>query len=247
MRTEIKIIVAVFLLSLLSCSKNNDGVCFSSAGKNSSETRIIADFKSMEVSNKIDIEFYPHSGRNAVELAGPENLLAGCYTTIEDGILKVGNHNKCNWLRDYDKKVKLKIYGEKLDTLILAGGGNIVFKDTMHVERFMFLGLESSGDLDLLLDSKEAYIKLNTGTTDVTLHGSSDYLYYYSLTTGFIFGRDFQCKESLVVQRGYGDVYINPSENIYGEITRQGNIYYPGKIKADVRITGSGRLIEFEN
>lgn len=206
---------------------------------------MLDNFSSLEVNGNIEVEFYPHSGAFKAELSGGENLLEGCRTEVQDGVLKLRNDNKCNWLRDYKKRVVLKIYGDSINELVFYGGGNLIFKDTLRINVFTFLGWESSGDVTILLDAKDTYIKLNTGTTDVYLYGKSPELYYYSLTQGFIYGKEFECDNAFVAQFGYGDFYINPSTQIGGEITKTGNVYYPGKIKSSVVETGKGRLLEF--
>ncbi len=234
----------MFGLLMWSCGKE-DGVCWSSNGSETMESRSLADFSRIEIHDKVEVEIYPNSGESRAEVIGGKHLIQGCKTEVKDGLLLIENNNRCNWLRDYGKKMTIRIYLSELKEISFYGGADIKFKDTLTTDIFTFLGWESSGDVDLLLNSKEAYIKLNTGTTDVQLHGRSDFLYYYSLTQGFIYGKTFSCQSAQVVQRGYGDMYVNPKLELTGEIKKSGNLYYPGNIATSLNITGSGRLLKF--
>ncbi len=240
------IVLILGLLVLMACSKDKSGVCFAGTGSAITQTRALENYGSIEVHGNIDIEFYPNSGKFGADITGGENLLQGCVTEVKDGVLQIRNDNKCNWLRDYRKRVLLKVYGKEIKQLDFYGGGKFTFKDTLVTNVFTFLGLECSGDVEILLNTNDAYIKLNTGTTDVQLRGRSTEMYYYNLTPGYIFGRELATERAYVAQKGYGDLYINPSQKLRGEITKTGNVYYPGNIETDVEITGSGRLLMFD-
>lgn len=241
MRISIAIIT---LLILTSCAKEG-GVCWSGTGDDVMVVRQIESFHHLEVHGAMDVEFIPNSGETRIELECGQKLQDGFKTEVENGRLLIRNVNRCNWMRSLHRKVKIKVYGTSIDSLTYYGNGKFEMKDTNHTTNFTLMGWDSSGDLDLVLNSKLCYIKMNTGTSDVTLHGKADFLYYYSLSQSFIYGRDMLCREGFAIQKGYGDFYINPGEKLFVEITRPGNVYYPGGIPCDQRISGGGKLIPF--
>ena len=220
-------------------------MCLSSAGGVGSETRTLETFNQLEVSGNLNVEFYPDQNQFSAEISGGNKLIAGIETKVEDGVLKINDNNRCNWLRSYKNKMTVKIYGNQLSKLTYFAAGTLVFKDTLTTPTFLFEAWDASGDNTLLLNTQETYIKLHTGSANVTLAGKTNLAYYYSLSTGFIFGQGFRCNDGIIAQHGYGDMYINPTINLRGEITKIGNVYYPGNSKTDVLITGTGQLLTY--
>ncbi|MES2628386.1 MAG: DUF2807 domain-containing protein [Bacteroidota bacterium] len=238
------LLTALLMLVLAGCVKDG-GVCLSSAGKATTVERKLGSFEKMDVDRNIEIEFYPNSTENRVEVTGGKNLVDGCTTEVRENTLYITNTNKCNWLRDYRRKIKMKVYCTAISQLRFSGSADFTCMDTLRTDVFTFLGWDGSGDVRMKLEVKEAYIKLNTGTSDVYLSGKSDLLYYYSLTTGYIYGRDFITREGHVEQSGYGDFHISPSIALKGTITRSGNVYCPQGIPTDISISGSGNLVNY--
>ena len=241
-----KTLIGFFLvvLTIYSCKKDG-GVCISSTGNYAQENRGLEHFREIDVSGNTKIEVYPNQAENRVEVIGGKHLLKGIETKVENNKLIINNLNRCNWLRSFKSTITVKIYTTDLNLITYRGSGDIVFMDTLLTDVFTLDSWDGSGDLTFLLNCRENYIHLHTGTTNVTLYGRTDFTYYYSLTTGFIYGQGMACKRAFLAQRGYGDMYINPTEHLDAEIYKSGNIYSPGNISINFKQYGSGQLYTF--
>ncbi len=241
-----KTLIILSLLLCLFCScKKDGGVCLSSTGEQQTEMREIASFTKLEISNNVGVEVYPNETSNWVEVIGGKHLLKGIEVKNQGSSLVVKNNNRCNWLRSFKKEITVRIHTKDFSDMMFYGSGDVVFKDTLRTKTFTLNCWDASGDVTFLLNTNETYLKLHTGTANLTLYGFSSFVYYYGLSTGFIFGKQLQCETAFLSQDGYGDMYINPSKSLKAEIKKSGNIYYPGKISVELNRSGSGELLTF--
>src|SRR5204863_7783046 len=89
-----------------------------------------------------------------------ENLMKDLKTDAVDGILKISNDNKCNWVRSYKKEIKIFIGIKNSTNIFHYGYGNIscegqLIKDTLFIHHY------SSGDINLNLKSNLIWLDMD--------------------------------------------------------------------------------------
>jgi len=238
-------LVLLFCVILFSsCSKDDWCNCLKSEGAQTTEIRDLPEFTAVELDHNIDLvvkqdTFYK------VEVTCGKNLIDGISTEVNYGKLVLNNNNKCNWLRDLDNKFTVTITVKDLVAIENFGAGNINFQDTLHTNVFQIDNREGSGNLNLILDCNEAYLKTHTGPADIIASGKVNYCYVYCAGNGYFRGRQLESKDVYVQSVSTGNCYVNASNSLTVRIEYDGDVYYTGNpATIESVISGNGQLIK---
>lgn len=240
-------IAILFLITslLLSCGKDPFCNCFESTGGVTSEKRIIEPFSAIEVFDNVNVNWHYGSQHHAIVTCG-SNLLDGIKTTVESGLLKIQNANRCNWMRDPRNSYTVDVYSPEIKTIICRTVGDINCVDTIKTNIFLAESWSGTGTINLKLDVNESYLKIHTGPADIIANGQTGYSYLYNTGNGYIRAAGLQTDDAYVMSRSTGDCYVYSTNNLKVKIDYQGDIYYSGQPSiVQSQITGTGRLIRF--
>ncbi|MFM7054450.1 MAG: GIN domain-containing protein [Bacteroidota bacterium] len=230
---------------LNSCGKDPFCNCFESTGSNTSETRAVESFSTIEVFNNVNVNWHQSVDYKLVVTCG-SNLLDGIQTDVEAGVLKIRNGNRCNWMRDPGNTFWVDVYSPAPSSIICRTVGDIICKDTIRNSVFLAESWDGTGTIKLILDVSEAYLKIHTGPVDIIAKGTTDYCYLYNTGNGYIRAEELQTRDAFVMSRSTGDCYVNSNTTLQVKIDYQGDIYYSGQPSSiQSQITGTGRLIRF--
>ena len=138
---------SLFCLLLLSCNKKN-GNCFDSTGSIITETREIPEFTSLKMLDNVDVEI-DTGDVNRIEVTSGEHIIKNIITSVIDAVvlqdsvpvmtkqLVIQNLNQCNWLRSYDKPIKVKIWvNTKLKSIEYRSIGDLTCLNTITSDTF---------------------------------------------------------------------------------------------------------------
>jgi hypothetical protein len=204
----------------------------------------VKDFNSIFIRDKMDL-YLTQGPEFEVKVEAGENLQRLIKTELEGETLKVFNNNRCNWVRGYDRKIRVYITAPYFKYIRNAGLGTIETTGTI-VQDEIKLRTENSGDIRLDL-SVHKIVASAHGNGDMYLSGSTDIFEHDYTGTNYLFATGLYISSYAYLHSvSIGHAYINAPENGLMDIIidRSGDIYFKGN-PANIRLTknGKGELI----
>jgi hypothetical protein len=218
---------------------------FKGTGPLTAEERTLAPFTRIELKNDVDVVYHYDSIRRVKVTAG-QNLIEKITTNVENGNLVIKNKNKYNWVRSYHPEIKVEIWLPDLKYIeAFDATGDIVFIDTLKVDKFALESFGSFGNYTLLLDTKNAYLKLHNGPANLNAKGHSENTYLYNAGFGINDTRELKSNYVYIRSISTNSSYVYSINELDASIEAAGNIYYLGN-PTDVIFTkkGSGEIIK---
>jgi hypothetical protein len=233
---------AVLCLACVSCRKDHLFDCLKGTGKVITVERYSGWFHSIEWHDKIDLVF--HKGQPKVVLTGGANLLDGIETTVQNGWLILRDHNQCNWVRDFNKRLRVEVFTDSLIRIDNYGSGNFLAADTIECTDFRYDNWQASGKIDLKMKVVRFYMNIHTGTADVNGSGKAEVQILYYNGYGRMNLKPLAGYLIYVNNSGSNDMIVSVRDELHAKIEESGNIYYSGNPAIIVpQITGTGQLI----
>ena len=252
------LILSAILFSMTGCKKSPFDV-FTATGPIVTETRELTEFFCrIKMHDNVDVELIS-SSEQKVEITAGENLMRKIKTTLTaDSCLIIENENQCNWVRSYDKPLRVRVYYKEMETIYYHSVGNLTTLDTLHGfliqmqdssyrERFSIFVEEGSGDIDLKVNCEWTTIGLLYGTTAIKISGYSLVNYINSYSYGYIDAQYLTTSHTYVNLTGSNDCRVRATNELSVNITNIGDVYHYGNPKKVSREgNGKGRLIKME-
>lgn len=228
---------------LLSCGKESS--CFKGTGKIVEEQRTISSgVTTIIAEDNIDI-ILTQSNEASLTIEGGENLLPYINTDISGNELTISSDNKCSMLRDYSIPITAYLSIPDLTKISCNGQGNISSTNTLNFPDFQFETSKGTGSINLELNSKNVSVIQHSGPADITLRGSTDFLYVYTLGNGWFYLNKLVSKSVHVSHSGSGDINVNANDELRIELRSVGNVVYYGDPVLNVTLhTGDGKIIK---
>lgn len=242
------VLLAIVLISGISCNKSPVSDCFVSTGSIKTEVRVIEDFHSIMLQDNINL-YLKQNDKNKLVLEAGSNLMSKIVTEVNDeGILEIKNDNRCNWVRSYDKPINVYLDFVRLDTLIYKSIGTVTNEDTIQSDTLILEVMEGAGLLALTVDTYKFTANLHYGTADIVTSGRTNISFGYLAGAGKIDNRSLKSGLVYLSNKSSNDIYVYATTGIEVTIDNIGNIYYlgnPSEIKRDG--IGNGELIKLED
>lgn len=234
-------------LLLLSCKKENAVDCFKPNGEVISEIRHPGSFTKIEMNDKIEVSVFK-GAEIKVEVIAGKNIIKNISTKVTDGLLKIENRNKCNFVRGYKKKMKIKITLPYLYSVLNNGVADLIIDGSFNQDSVR-VRAESSGNIHL--DGTYGHIKAHAnGNGDMYLKGKCNTLSVFIIGTNFLKAEELTVSDYAYIETlSMGDCYFNAAalKRFEYYIWQAGNIYYtgnPGSISGSLDAACKGRLIK---
>lgn len=246
-----KYIYIIFIsCTFLSCKKASERRCLKSSGPDSAVlTEINEEFDTLYLYDAIDYELVQDTV-NELEIMGGENLIPYVLNEITNGTLTIRNDNKCNFLRSFKRKIKIRIHFKELNYIYFEGSASLISKNTIESNSFRLRIRDNAGSANLTIAAGYLETTISNGNGDFTLKGTAQNAFLHCNANSFCDTRNFQVSNDLIVRSNtQGDMYINADQvNLKATILQAGNIKYIGTpITKDVNISGEGQLIDLGN
>jgi hypothetical protein len=236
--------ILILMLAFGGCRKENICDCLKSTGEIIKETRQLGEFERINLDNNINLIITQDSSYTAVIESG-ENLMSLIKTDVKDNCLYIKNDNVCNWVRSYKKEINVYLTLKKLSYITNTGSGDITSTDTIFTNIIGIENVNGSGTINMILKSKESYFFEILGPADFIIKGKSGYNYIWASGYGKFDCSELSSSNSLTINNGTNNCFVNVSNNLDARITGTGNIYYKGNPKSiESDIKGDGRLIK---
>ncbi|MBP7409310.1 MAG: DUF2807 domain-containing protein [Flavobacteriales bacterium] len=242
---ELKHTILLSALLLIGCEQEQWDDCITSAGPTRNEERIVGDFHTIDLDDRVDLVIEERAD-GSVSVEAGVNLLGQITTEVSDGTLKVRNGMRCNWVRSFKPRVTVHVPVDQLAKLVVRGTGNITCADTIIRDRFELEQWSAQGSTSLLLNVTSCSIALHTGAGDVSLMGrcvqTAD---LFSGIMGPIDASGMRARLVNVNNSGIADIRCWAEIGLDVQIRDVGDVYYRGDpVTLYTDITGSGSLIE---
>ncbi|NOU48102.1 MAG: hypothetical protein HOO86_13720 [Bacteroidales bacterium] len=243
---------------LVSCKKEG-GNCIESTGKIVTEQRQIPYFNSLKMLDNVDVELIS-GDENKIEVTAGENIIDNIFTQVVDIDIKrdsvskmikqlvIQNVNQCNWLRSYDKPIKVKItYANNINNIEYRSIGDLICLNTIKSDTFYIDIFEGSGKINLELQCLHSHLHYFFGTADLIVKGRSYVNYLHQASYGPIHASELITDFNYLENRGSNDCYVHASIYLGATISSVGNIYYSGNpAEKELKKIGSGNFYELE-
>lgn len=236
------VVVLFFLLLSFGCSKS-PGDCFTSTGNATTVERSIADFTGILMLDNIDVELIKGNSPK-VEVTAGEHIIDNIITEVIDSELQIKNQNACNFVRSYDKPIKVKVYFQQLDSLEYRSIGNVICHDTIsNADRFKIDIFEGAGRIELELNTKYSHLNFYYGTAELIVSGFSQVNYIYQASYGPIDARNLVTSFNYLENKSTNNCYVQANLVLGVTISSIGNVYYWGSPSISLERNGSGQLL----
>lgn len=228
----------------IGCNKEG-GVCFSNSGTVITQQRLVADFDSIALYDNVDLVLSQDSVYQLSVEAG-QNVIAGITTEVTDNKLVIHNRNSCNWLRSYDKPIRVYVTVKNLSKIHYESAGNITATRTIYGGQLTIELWGGCGIIDLDLNINEGTFIQHMGTADLVLRGQCNISSVYSGDFGKLQLGGLSTGYTFVKNNGSNDCYVSVSKVLEATIGSIGNIYYTGNPDSVYTvITGEGSVIPY--
>jgi hypothetical protein len=231
-----------FALVFNGCKKENMCDCIKGTGDIEKEKRAVADFTSIEVNDNIYVTLTQDTV-NSLEVEAGKNILPLIKATVDGGMLKVENDNKCNWVRSYKKEIHMYVHVKDLRNITSYSTQNITSTNAISSESIEILNY-FNGDISVTIDAEKSFTKQMGAGGDITVSGHSGFNYVFSQGYGPVRLENLDSDSAMVWQKGTSDIYISVRNTLDVQIDYIGSVYYAGNPVIEQRPSaGSGRLI----
>ncbi len=222
------IILVITGFAFFSCKKENLCDCVKSTGTQLSTYRELSNFNCIYLEGKIDV-YVTQGSTFTVRVDAGENLQSLIKTELDGETLKVVNNNRCNWVRDYDKKISVYITAPHFKYIENSGLGTI---ETIGVitQSEITCRIKNSGAIKLNLNVDRVGGSAH-GNGDLYLSGITKQFFYDYVGTNYLYASELTIKEYVYLHSvTLGKSYINAPQNGLMDIIidQAGSIYYTG-------------------
>src|SRR5437868_3171548 len=128
--------------------------CFKPRGETLIENRSTQPFTTIQVYDKIDVYYTVDSTTSvySVKVVTGRNLMSSVSTEASNGVLKIKNLNKCNFVRGSHNDITVYITAPPVKTFIQDGVGNFYSTNAVPGDSVIVF-VRNSGDVHLHLNA----------------------------------------------------------------------------------------------
>lgn len=244
---RIKFLMAVVML-LNGCRKDQWNDCFQGTGKDITVSRYLGPFTKISIGEKFDIILTQDTAQNEeVKITAGSHIIDQIVTKVKNNTLTIENKNTCNFVRSYERKIKIEIRVRFLDDIEIFSASNLRSPDTLHFEKSNYLNLKNNGLGDINLKLKLGYLEVHSiNSGNIFLEGFVNILTCSIEEVTVFDARKMLCDDIYIDSHTPLDCYINPKNLLAAKIFNKGNIYYvtkPPKFELTEQ-RGKGQLLQ---
>ncbi len=240
-------LLVVILSGIQGCKKENMCDCIKRTGDVITETRTIEPFTALFIEDKVNVILTENAALTTeLKVEAGENLIPLIKTEVVNGILRIKNANKCDFMRKYDVPVNIYVnYNPNIVRITNKGTGLVSNTDTCTASN-VDLETISAGDIKLNVDAGTILTHQHSAG-DVELYGTANEVIIYNTGNGFTLTDECQVDYAWVYTRTTGKITVHTTGLLISEIEGPGNVYYRGE-PTEINSTenGEGRLLPLQ-
>lgn len=244
-----KYLYLLAIITLLSCSDDNNGSSCSGNGVScvegngvagNLEFANLANFTSVEQSSVISFELIK-SNQNSVTLAGDRNVIAAMEPIIVNGKLSL-DLPPC--FCSSAPLIATINYSQTLTSFEISGTGNFE-SDELSGENFE-LSNSGTGNINMSFSSASSLVANVQGTGNVELEGRCTRAKIDINGTGDLFASNMETDTLTINLLGTGSAEVFVNDLLSASLTGTGDLCYKGSPTLNTQITGTGNVTTCE-
>jgi len=193
------------------------------------------------VYDNIDVVWH-YSPTSYAKLECGRNLISKVEFTLEAETLSIRNRARCNWVRDYSKKMQVDLFCPHPFFFGLNGFGNFSCADTIRSNYFV---IHQNG-------AGESRVKLNAGYVHLRFDsygflqgtGKAKEAFFFKIGSGKLETKDIEVDRLQVILEVGDELDVMAKDSLFGEIRNKGKVYYTGNPKLKVQTPKGGKFIK---
>lgn len=217
------------MLLVISCEKPGD--CVKSTGPIVSKEYDGLAFTKIIVNKGIALEITQGDNYH-VEVRTGENLINDIQVTVNGEMLVLEDNTSCNWVRDYGQTT-VYVTAPNLTDIYCKTEKEITSNGSLHYPYLHLVSMDSAdnfngaGTGDIILEVNNAEIDVDCNNVSrFYLSGTTSELSVNFFEGGGIFhGENMTADKVHIYHRGSNDMFVQPINEINGDIYNIGNVY----------------------
>lgn len=201
------------------------------------EERELSGFKNIIINGNGKL-FIKQGKKSSLRIEAPAELLPEIKNDITNENLYLGPKDNSSAT---NKPVHYHLTLKQLDSINASGNIEVLFRDSIHLEKF-FLLMNGSSKANLKLKVKQFKAQIN-GSSFVMIQGTTDEQSITIAGSGEFSGKKFSSNITHVQISGAGVVEANAKQELDVKIQGAGQVRYYGRPKISQEISGSGEII----
>lgn len=244
---KIKFLIAT-LLFFSGCRKDQWNDCFQGTGEDITVSRLVHPFTRINIGEKFDIILSQDTAQaEEIKITAGKNIINEIITTVKNGTLTIENKNTCNFVRSYERKIKIEIRVRFLNDIEISSATSLRSDDTLNFEKSNYLNLKNYGLGDINLKLKLGFLEVHSKNSgNIFLEGWSNILTCSIEEVTVFDARKLLCDDIYIDSHTPLDCYVNPVKKLLVKIFNKGNINFVNKppITEITEHRGTGQLLQ---
>lgn len=207
-------------------------------GKMTTETRNVTDARNLHSSGNFDVEIVQGTPAS-VKIDADENLMPYIITEYKDNALNLRTKDKVNL--SSDNKIKVYITTDKLESIDVAGSGDVVGDGLFSGSDKIDLSIEGTGNITLQVNTPTISSSI-AGTGDINLSGETKDSRVEIDGIGDYKAEDLKAENADIHIAGSGNAKVFASASLNVEIAGTGDVYYHGTPNITQNVAGTGTI-----
>lgn len=225
------------------CSFLDD--CLQSSGNTETKTLSMPAFQHVEVGERVAVILEKAENHEIVITTG-SNLMPKMEAKVEDGVLKLSDHNTCNWTRSFGT-TQILVRTPTLENIFVHTEQTIQSQGVLEFPVIRFIAMNSNGrvsvgEVDVEVQCQQLVIESNSDTF-FKIRGNTPQAninFYNGL--GFFYGEALNIQQLQVFHRGVHDIRVKVSNQVTGKLLSTGNLVLfqmPNLVNVEQLYTGT--------
>ena|SRR6218665_3709027 len=241
--------VLVLVLVCFSCKKAEDRSCFKFWGEEKTIEIPLEDFDKLFLNAHLEYELVQDSTDKLVIIGGENVVNKVEWSISDDKVLSLSNKNKCNFLRNERKIIKVEIHYTNIYNIHFEGTEPLTTRGKLKTNYFVLFIRDGAGPVTMDLDCISVFADISHGWGNYTLTGKTEYATIGARSNGFADTRGLTVNQSIyVAHESSGKIKVNcGSLQLDGYLKSNGNIEYVGSPSlVNVLDTGDGEVVKID-
>ncbi|MFN3909309.1 MAG: GIN domain-containing protein [Flavobacterium sp.] len=207
------------------CSSLED--CLQSSGKTEVKTIQMPAFQHIEVGERVSV-IIEKATQYEISITTGSNLMPQVEAKVEEGVLKLSDHNTCNWSRSFGT-TQILVKTPTLENVFVHTEQTIRSNGILEFPIIRLIamttnGKVSVGEVDVTVQCNQLVIESNSDTY-FTIKGNANQgaiNFYHGL--GYFYGENLSLNQLQVFHRGVHDVKVRVTNQVSGKLLSTGNL-----------------------
>ncbi len=221
---------ALILTSLLlvACKKSTERTCLKSNGQESQLEIPLDSVANFILYKGLKYQFYQDT-LSKVIIRGGSNVIPLVDVSNNSGELSIQNKNKCNFLRDYDKRIEVEIHYPFYHHIYSETEDSLIFKDTIYSSHLYIDQVQGGGKVRLHMEGGTLVMIARNGVGSFEVSGHVDHADLRVQSGAIGNARELHASYYELDQNSTGNLYVNlDSAQVIVAIKGTGDVIFSG-------------------